>query len=115
MNLVLILSSIVLAVAAVLLVVRMTIGPSILDRSVALDGIVAITVCAVALYAARTDTTYALPVLLVLSSVGFVGAVAIARYASRVDDVDAEEDDADDRADRADRGTTRGSRGGDTR
>lgn len=91
MTVVLVLAASVLAVAAVLLVVRMTIGPSILDRSVALDGLVSITVCAVALYAARTDSTYVVPVLLALSSVGFVGAVAIARYASRVDDVDADD------------------------
>lgn len=89
---VLALSAGLLAVAAALLVVRITIGPTILDRSMALDVLMSVMVCAVALVAAREDRTDPLPMLLVLALVGFVGSVAIAHYASGVDDVEAERD-----------------------
>jgi multicomponent Na+:H+ antiporter subunit F len=82
-----------LGLAALLLLVRLTVGPTILDRSVALDVLMSVTICGVALHAAATGTTTALPVLLALSMVGFVGAVGIARHASRSDDLSAEEDE----------------------
>lgn len=87
----------VLLAAAVLLVVRMTLGPTILDRSVALDVLVAVTVCAIALHTAHTGETYALPVLVVLAGCGFVSAVSVARYTSRSDDLSTGNGD-DDRA-----------------
>ena len=71
-----------LAVGAVLALVRVERGPSMLDRTVALDVFTATLVCVVALEAAwhrRTDT---LPVLVVISMVGFVGSVTIARFAA---------------------------------
>lgn len=85
-----------LVVAAALLVVRMTIGPTILDRSVALDVLVAVMVSAVGLHVTYTGVTHALPVLVVLAGCGFVGAVSVARYASRSDDVEAESEDRGD-------------------
>ncbi|WP_182526793.1 monovalent cation/H+ antiporter complex subunit F [Nocardioides dongkuii] len=93
MTVVLVLAGTMLFVAAILLVVRMTLGPTILDRSVALDVLVAVTVCAIGLHAAHTGVTYALPVVLVLAGCGFVGAVSVARYASRSDDVESGGDD----------------------
>ncbi|GGO68423.1 monovalent cation/H+ antiporter complex subunit F [Nocardioides deserti] len=87
MNVVLVVAAGILLVAALLLVVRMTLGPTILDRSVALDVLVAVTVCAIALYSAHTGATYALPVVVVLAGCGFVSAVSVARYASRSDDL----------------------------
>lgn len=96
MTAVIVVVSAMLALAALLLVVRLTVGPTILDRSVALDVLMAVTICGVGLHAAHTGSTYALPLLLALSMVGFVGAVSIARYASRSDDVSAEEDQRED-------------------
>jgi len=93
MSIVVIVVAAMLGVAAVVLLVRMTVGPTILDRSVALDVMMAVTICAVGLYAAHTGSTAALPLLVGLSMVGFVGAVSIARYASGSDDVAAEDDD----------------------
>jgi multicomponent Na+:H+ antiporter subunit F len=82
-----------LGLAALLLLVRLTVGPTILDRSVALDVLMSVTICGIALHAAATGTTTGLPVLVALSMVGFVGAVSIARYASGSDDLSAEEDE----------------------
>lgn len=93
MNIVLMVSGVLLALAGVLLVVRITIGPTILDRSMALDVLMSVLVCAVAIDAVRGNDTDGLPMLLVLAMVGFAGSVAVARYSSRVNDVEAELDD----------------------
>jgi multicomponent Na+:H+ antiporter subunit F len=93
MTVVLVLAAVLLAAAAFLLLIRMTKGPTILDRSVALDVFVAVTVCAIGLHTAHTGGTHVLPVLVVLAGCGFVGAVSVARYASRSDDVEAGGDD----------------------
>ncbi|WP_101523293.1 monovalent cation/H+ antiporter complex subunit F [Nocardioides houyundeii] len=101
MTVVLVVAASLLGIASILLVVRLTIGPTILDRSMALDVMMAVMVCAVALWSAHTDEVDLLPMLLVLSTVGFVGSVGIARYASGVDDVEAElsaEDPVSDRS-----------------
>lgn len=71
---------VVLAVSALLVVVRMTIGPTTLDRAIALDVIVAVLICALALEAAINEHTTTLPILLTLTMVGFVGSVALARF-----------------------------------
>lgn len=89
MTIVLVLAALMLLGAAALLLVRMTMGPTILDRSVALDVLVSVTVCTVGLHVAHTGVTFALPVLVVLAGCGMVGAVSVARYASRSDDVEA--------------------------
>ena len=89
MTVVLVLGAVLLALAAALLLVRLTIGPTILDRSVALDVLVAVTVSATGLYVAHSGATYALPMLVVLAGCGMVGAVSVARYASRSDDLEA--------------------------
>lgn len=93
MDAVLVVSAIFLGVAALLLVVRVTIGPTILDRSMALDVLMSVVVCAVAVDAVNGDDTDGLPMLLVLAMIGFAGSVAVARYASRADDDTAEQDD----------------------
>lgn len=83
-----------LGVAVTLLVVRMAIGPSNLDRVVAFEGMVAVFISAVVLYAGWTEDGHVIPILLVISSVGFVGAVSFAHYASQVDDIDSSANDA---------------------
>ncbi len=72
-----------LAVAGVLAVVRMERGPSMLDRTIALDVLTTTLVAAVALEAAWSRRTDTVPLLVALSLVGFVGSVTIARFASR--------------------------------
>lgn len=92
MTVVLVVAATLLTVAAVLLVVRMTVGPTVLDRSMALDVMMSVMVCAVALKSVQRDEPWGLPMLLVLAMVGFVGAVSIARFASGAEDVARDED-----------------------
>ena len=67
---------------AVLAIVRAERGPSMLDRTVALDIVVTCLVAAVALYAALERRADVVPILVVLSLVGFIGSVTIARFAA---------------------------------
>ena len=73
---------ILLTVGAVLAVIRAEKGPSMLDRTVALDVVVATMIVGVALYAAANRRADVVPILVVLSLVGFVGSVTIARFAA---------------------------------
>ena len=63
-------------------------GPSTLDRLVALDTLVAVTMCAIGTWAAfslDTTVTYSLTALALIS---FVGSVSVARF--RVPDIAAD-------------------------
>ena len=72
--------ALMLAVAAVLTVARMSRGPSSLDRVVAADVLIAVVIAALALEAIVNDHSTTLPVMLVLSLLGFAGSVSIARF-----------------------------------
>lgn len=77
-----IICSVMLGVAAALALYRMERGPSMLDRTVAMDILTAALMVGVGLEAAwhrRTDT---IPIILALSLVGFIGSVTIARFSS---------------------------------
>ncbi len=85
MNTVLFIAGVLLAVAAVATMLRMVLGPSTLDRLVALDTLVAVTMCAIGTWAAfslDTTVTYSLTALALIS---FVGSVSVARF--RVPDI----------------------------
>lgn len=84
----------VLALAAVLVLVRMTLGPTMLDRALSFDVLIAMAICAVAVDAALRRTGENLPLLLVATLLGFVGSVAIARFTPGSDDVEDEEGEA---------------------
>ncbi|WP_129339198.1 monovalent cation/H+ antiporter complex subunit F [Cellulomonas endophytica] len=81
MTVVVVVCSVLLVVAAALTLVRLERGPSMLDRTVALDILVTVLVAGVALYAAVERRTDVVPVLVALSLVGFVGSTTIARFA----------------------------------
>ena len=81
-----------LAVAAVLLVVRITRGPTTLDRAVALDVLVAAVICGLGMEAAINRHTTTLPILVALALIGFVGSVTVARFTRGADDTEAEAD-----------------------
>ncbi|WP_227423612.1 monovalent cation/H+ antiporter complex subunit F [Pengzhenrongella sicca] len=83
MTVVLILCAILLSLAAAGALFRAERGPSMLDRTVALDVFATTTVAFIALEAAYSRRIDTIPVLVVLSLVGFVGSVTIARFASR--------------------------------
>jgi len=90
MTIALVVAMAMLGVAAICTVVRMTLGPTLLDRAVALDVFVAIGICALAAEAALNRHTTTLPVLLVLTLLGFVGSVSVARFTKGSDDIEAE-------------------------
>ena len=90
MTVVLLVCTAILLLAAVCTVARMTMGPTLLDRAVALDMFVAIGICALALEAGVNRHTDTLPFLLVLTLLGFVGSVSVARFARGSDDIDEE-------------------------
>jgi len=86
MNTVWIIASVLLIAAALITVFRLLAGPSTLDRLVALDTFVSVTMCAIGTWAAfSTDTTvtYSLTALALIS---FIGSVSVARF--RVRDTD---------------------------
>lgn len=74
-----------LAAAAVLVLIRVARGPTMLNRVVALDVLATVVVCAVCVEAALNRHGTLLPVLVVLSLVGFVGSVSVARFAAKED------------------------------
>lgn len=77
-----IVATVLLAVGALLAVVRMERGPSMLDRTAAFDVLTTTLVGAIAVEAAWSRRTESVPVLVALSLVGFIGSVVIARFAA---------------------------------
>jgi multicomponent Na+:H+ antiporter subunit F len=69
-----------LAGAMVMTLIRMSRGPSTLDRVVAADVVVAVVIAALAMEAALNHHTTTLPIMLVLSLLGFTGALSMARF-----------------------------------
>jgi multicomponent Na+:H+ antiporter subunit F len=75
--------AVLLSAAVALALTRIVRGPSILDRIVALDVLLAVVVCAIAAEAAITEDATSLPILVVLSILGFIGSVSVARFSPR--------------------------------
>ncbi|MCZ7420277.1 monovalent cation/H+ antiporter complex subunit F [Verrucosispora sp. WMMA2121] len=72
-----------LSVTALLALVRLYRGPTLLDRVVAADMLLATMVGAVGAEAAVNRHATTLPVLVVLALLGFVGSVSLVRFAVR--------------------------------
>ncbi len=69
-----------LLAAAVLTAYRLLDGPSTLDRLVAIDTILAVSMCGLAVWAVYSRDTTLVPAIVALSLVSFVGSVSIARF-----------------------------------
>ena len=65
---------------ALLALVRLGRGPSLLDRVVATDTLLVIVSAGLAVYAALARDPTLVPVLVVVSLLAFVGSVSVARY-----------------------------------
>jgi len=74
--------------AALLIVWRIIIGPSILDRAVASDVLLTLVMCVLGAEMAINHHTRTLPVLLIIAAVGVFGSISIARFVARKDNVD---------------------------
>jgi len=75
----------VLALAALAVVYRMIVGPTILDRAIASDSLVTLVVMGMALYTAQSRASWAGPVMLALTGLAFIGTVTFARFVARED------------------------------
>ncbi|MFI5485208.1 monovalent cation/H+ antiporter complex subunit F [Micromonospora echinaurantiaca] len=71
------------SITALLALVRLYRGPSLLDRVIAADMLLATMIGAVGAEAAVNRNATSLPVLVVLSLLGFIGAVSLVRFAVR--------------------------------
>ena len=83
MNTVWVIAAVMLTAAAAITMIRLLAGPSTLDRLVALDTFVAVTMCGIgtwAAYSLDTTVTYSLTALALIS---FVGSVSVARFRVR--------------------------------
>lgn len=80
MNPLLIAIIIVFGVAAVLTIIRIVIGPSILDRAVASDVLLTEVICVLGAEMAINGHTRLLPVLLIIAAVGVFGSITVARF-----------------------------------
>lgn len=86
MHIVWIVAAVMLSAAAAITIYRLLAGPSTLDRLVALDAFVAVSMCGIGTWAAfslDSTVTYSLTALALIS---FVGSVSVARF--RVRDTD---------------------------
>lgn len=81
----------ILGLCGLALTIRMTVGPTVLDRAMTFDMIVSITIIGLALYAAIYREIDTVPMLLVLTLLGFVGSVSIARF---IDPRDVDDEEA---------------------
>lgn len=75
----------ILAAAALGVVYRMVVGPTILDRALSSDSLVTLMVMGMALYAAHAQAAWAGPALLGLTGLAFIGTVTFARFVPRED------------------------------
>ncbi|GAA3835374.1 hypothetical protein KACC15558_16730 [Brevibacterium ammoniilyticum] len=78
-------AAVLFAASVFLALYRVIRGPSILDRMIATDVILASLMCGLGGYMALTGRTDLLPVLIVLAMLGFVGSVSVSRYVSKSD------------------------------
>jgi multicomponent Na+:H+ antiporter subunit F len=65
---------------ALLSLLRLALGPSLLDRVVATDTLLVIVAAGLAVHAALQRDPTVVPVLVVVSLLAFVGSVSVARY-----------------------------------
>ena len=85
LDLLVIVASVLLAASAVIALYRIVRGPSILDRMIATDVVLASIMCGLGGFMALSGRTDLLPVLIVLAMLGFVGSVSVSRYVSKSD------------------------------
>jgi multicomponent Na+:H+ antiporter subunit F len=85
MNIVLTAIMVVFGLAAILAVVRIVRGPSILDRAVASDVLLTEVMCVLGAEMAINGHTRSIPVLLIIAAIGVFGSIAVARFVARRD------------------------------
>ena len=94
-----------LGAAAILVAVRLAIGPTLADRALALDLMGFLAVAFAAVFVLRTGQTTLFDPAMALALVAFLATVALARFSLRVDESGAAVSDGD-----GSRGASRESR-----
>lgn len=89
-ELLLLVAAFILALAMTIPVYRMIVGPTILDRAVALDMLLVLVVMGLGIYAGYTASTFSVIPALALTATGFIGTLAIARFVGRDDQSSSE-------------------------
>lgn len=79
---------VVFALAAIVTLWRIVVGPSILDRAVASDVLLTEVMCVLGAEMAINQHTRSLPLMLIIAAVGVFGSVSIARFVARKDNAD---------------------------
>lgn len=74
-----------LALGAALAVVRIVVGPSILDRMIASDVLITCLMLAIGFEMVANGHTRTVPLLVALASTALFGTIAVARYVSKHD------------------------------
>lgn len=85
MNVLLLAIMIVFGVAAILTLIRVVRGPSILDRAVASDVLLTEVMCVIGAEMAINGHTRSIPVMLIIAAIGVFGSIAVARFVARRD------------------------------
>ncbi|GGK51673.1 monovalent cation/H+ antiporter complex subunit F [Nocardia camponoti] len=85
MTAVAVISGVLLALAAIITSYRVLAGPSTLDRVVGVDALTAIAAAGLAVWAAYSNDTTAVPAIVAVSLIGFLGSAAVARFRVRDD------------------------------
>lgn len=73
------------AIAAALTIIRIVVGPSILDRAVASDVLLTEVLCVLGAEAAVNQHVRTIPIMLIIAAVGVFGSIAVARFVARRD------------------------------
>ncbi|MFK0239443.1 MULTISPECIES: monovalent cation/H+ antiporter complex subunit F [unclassified Microbacterium] len=85
MNILLLLIMVVFGIAAILTLIRIVRGPSILDRAVASDVLLTEVMCVLGAEMAINGHTRNIPVLLIIAAIGVFGSISVARFVARRD------------------------------
>ena len=78
-------AAVMFGIGAIAAVIRIIIGPSILDRALATDVLLAIAICALGAEMAINKHTDTLVVMLILAMFAVVGSISIARFMAKQD------------------------------
>lgn len=76
----------VLAIASLLLLYRVIVGPSLLDRVIASDVMLTTLIVAVGTEMVINGHTRTIPLMVVLAAVGVFGSISVARFVTRATD-----------------------------
>ena len=83
MTTLIIVCQVIVAIAALLCVVRLVLGPSLADRAVAVDALLVTIGIEIVLSAARIDVERNLVFFLVAGLVAFIGTTSVGRFIER--------------------------------